>query len=160
MNRPRAPGEIRGLCFWPPPLGEGVGGGGWGWGLGVGAGRGGWGAGLRFVPPKAEAERQGLLLMRRSKKSSKRAARRFFSGTARRQGARLFDGGMETRVAGSERGRPFFQGSLPTDEVENVENRREGAGFGAFMRGKATIDCGKLCEKWGKPLPNGWIYRM
>ena len=118
------------------------------------------GAGLRFVPPKAEAERQGVLLMRRSKKSSKRAARRFFSGTARRQGARLFDGGMETRVAGSERGRPFFQGSLPTDEVENVENRREGAGFGAFMRGKATIDCGKLCEKWGKPLPNGWIYRM
>ena len=83
-----------------------------------------------------------------------------FSGTARRQGARLFDGGMETRVAGSERGRPFFQGNLPTDEVENVENRREGAGFGAFMRGKATIDCGKLCEKWGKPLPNGWIYRM
>ena len=93
-------------------------------------------------------------------KTSKRAARRFFSGTARRQGQRLFDGGMETRVAGSERGRPFFQGSLPTDEVENVENRREGAGFGAFMRGKATIDCGKLCEKWGKPLPNGWIYRM
>ena len=99
----------------------------------MGAGRGGWVAGLRFVPPKAEAERQG---------------------------ARLFDGGMETRVAGSERGRSFFQGSLPTDEVENVENRREGAGFGAFMRGKATIDCGKLCEKWGKPLPNGWIYRM
>ena len=34
MNRPTAPGEIRGLCFWPPPLGEGVGGGGGSLGLG------------------------------------------------------------------------------------------------------------------------------
>jgi hypothetical protein len=46
--------------------------------LGVGAGRGGWGAGLRFVPPKAEAERQGLLLMRRSKKRASEQREDFF----------------------------------------------------------------------------------
>ena len=50
----------------------------WGRGLGVGAGRGGWGAGLRFVPPKAEAERQGLLLMRRSKKRASEQREDFF----------------------------------------------------------------------------------
>ena len=151
MNRPRAPGEIRGLCFWPPPLGEGVGGGGGSRRLG---------RGTAICPAEGGSRAAGITADAAVEKTSKRAARRFFSGTAKRQGARLFDGGMETRVAGSERGRPFFQGSLPTDGVENVENRREGAGFGAFMRGKATIDCGKLCEKWGKPLPNGWIYRM
>lgn len=69
MNRPTAPGEIRGPCFWPPPLGEGVGGGG-------GSRRAG--AGLRFVPPKAEAERQGLLLMRRSKKRASEQREDFF----------------------------------------------------------------------------------
>ena len=46
--------------------------------MGVGAGRGGWGAGLRFVPPKAEAERQGLLLMRRSKKRASEQREDFF----------------------------------------------------------------------------------
>ena len=46
--------------------------------MGVGAGRGGWGAGLRFVPPKAEAERQGLLLMRRSKKRASEQRDDFF----------------------------------------------------------------------------------
>ena len=44
----------------------------------MGAGRGGWGAGLRFVPPKAEAERQGLLLMRRSKKRASEQRDDFF----------------------------------------------------------------------------------
>ena len=36
------------------------------------------GAGLRFVPPKAEAERQGLLLMRRSKKRASEQREDFF----------------------------------------------------------------------------------
>ena len=44
----------------------------------MGAGRGGWGAGLRFVPPKAEAERQGLLLMRRSKNRASEQREDFF----------------------------------------------------------------------------------
>lgn len=40
----------------------------WGRGLGVGAGRGGWGAGLRFVPPKAETAWQELLLPQENNK--------------------------------------------------------------------------------------------
>ena len=126
----------------------------------MGAGRGGWGAGLRFVPPKAEAERQGLLLMRRSKKRASEQREDFFRAP---QGGKERDcsmAGWKPGSLGASVGDLFFRGKLPTDGVENVENRREGAGFEAFMRGKATIDCGKLCEKWGKPLPNGWIYRM